>query len=310
MTFVQFVAKKSVIAIVGATAVGKTAFSLDLAETLNGEIVSADSRLVYRGMNIGTAKPTSAEQARAPHHLIDIINPDDDYSLAMYQAAAYTAINEIHARGKIPLLVGGTGQYVAAVLEGWSIPHVAPNQALRAELQAHADQHGALVLHQQLAAVDPEAARSIDLTNVRRVIRALEVFHVTGTPISILQQRQPPPYLITTFDLERPRDELYARIDARIDHMIADGLIEEVFGLVQSGYSWDLPSMASLGYAEFRPLWEGSATQESCVQQLKFNTHRFARKQGAWFRRLPNRHGLNANDTNLVEMALEIVHRR
>ncbi|MBP8252416.1 MAG: tRNA (adenosine(37)-N6)-dimethylallyltransferase MiaA, partial [Herpetosiphon sp.] len=207
-------AKKSVIAIVGATAVGKTAFSLDLAEALNGEIVSADSRLVYRGMNIGTAKPTAAEQARAPHHLIDIINPDDDYSLAMYQAAAYTAINEIHARGKIPLLVGGTGQYVAAVLEGWSIPHVAPNQALRAELQTHADQHGASVLHEQLAAVDPEAAQAIDSSNVRRVIRALEVFHVTGTPISILQQRQPPPYLITTFDLERPRDELYARIDA------------------------------------------------------------------------------------------------
>ncbi|MBA3469392.1 MAG: tRNA (adenosine(37)-N6)-dimethylallyltransferase MiaA [Herpetosiphonaceae bacterium] len=292
------------VALVGPTAVGKTALSLELAEALSGEIVSADSRLVYRGMDIGTAKPTAQEQARIPHHLIDIIDPADDYSLATYQTAVYAAIDAIVARGRRPLLVGGTGQYLAAVLEGWQIPHVPPQPELRNALLAQAERDGSAGLHQKLAQADPEAAAAIDSSNVRRVIRALEVFHVTGQPMSVLQTRQPPPYRTITLDLERPRPELYARIDERVGAMVHSGLIAEVLGLIRSGYSWELPAMSSLGYREFAGLWAGTATAADCISQLKFNTHRFARKQGAWFRRLPNRHVLPAGADNLLEQAI------
>jgi len=294
------------IALVGATAVGKTAFSLDLARALGGEIISADSRQIYRGMTIGTAKPTPAELARAPHHLIDIADPDDDFSLAMYQAAAAAAIADVIGRGNIPLLVGGTGQYLAAVLEGWQIPQVAPQEELRASLRAEAERDGAPALHRRLAEVDPEAAAGIDAANVRRVIRALEVFRVTGQPISRLQTRTPPPYRLLTIELERPRAELYARIDQRIDLMIQMGLIKEVFDLIRRGYSWSLPAMSSLGYREFQALWEGRSTAAACITELKFNTHRFARKQGAWFRRLPCYHGLPAAAPDLMRRALSV----
>lgn len=294
------------IALVGATAVGKTAFSLDLARALGGEIISADSRQIYRGMTIGTAKPTPAELARAPHHLIDIVDPAADFSLAMYQAAATAAIADVFSRGKLPLLVGGTGQYLAAVLEGWQIPQVPPQEELRASLQAEAERAGPPALHRRLAAIDPEAAASIDPANVRRVIRALEVFHVTGQPISRLQTRTPPPYRLMTVELERPRAELYARIDQRIDLMVQQGLIEEVFDLIRRGYSWSLPAMSSLGYREFQALWEGRLTAAACITELKFNTHRFARKQGAWFRRLPRHHGLPAAAPDLMQRVLSL----
>ncbi len=289
-----------IIAIVGATAVGKTAFSLDLAQALNGEIVSVDSRLVYRGMDLGTAKPTPAEQALVKHHLIDVVNPDQDYGLAIYQTDAYAAIAKIVQQAKQPILVGGTGQYMAALLEGWSIPEVAPNYELRARYEQQAALEGHIALHQQLQTIDPEAATAIDPTNVRRVIRALEVFEVTGTPISQLQRRKPPAYRMLTLDLERPRAELYARIDQRVDLMVQQGLIAEVWGLIRQGYAWELPAMSGLGYAEFRALWHGQQSASSCITQLKYNTHRFARKQGTWFRRLPNRVSLDARHSDLL----------
>ena len=294
------------IALVGATAVGKTALSLDLAASLNGEIISADSRQIYRELNIGTAKPTPAEQAQVPHHLVDIADPADEYSLAMYQQAAYAAIADVIGRGRMPLLVGGTGQYLAAVLEGWCIPAVAPQPELRTALYAQVEHEGAAALHEQLAQVDPVAAAAIDAANVRRVIRALEVFSVTGQTITSLQTRTAPPYQIITLDLTRPRAELYARIDARIDAMINAGLVAEVFGLIRRGYDWELPALSSLGYREFAPLWNGSASAATCITQLKFNTHRFARKQGAWFRRLPNYHHLPAAP-NLLVQAISVV---
>ncbi|NJN15229.1 MAG: tRNA (adenosine(37)-N6)-dimethylallyltransferase MiaA [Oscillochloris sp.] len=276
-----------VIAVVGPTAVGKTALAIELAQQRYAEIVSADSRQIYRSMDIGTAKPTPAEQAAAHHHLIDICDPDDPFSLATYQDLAYAAVNDIHDRGATALLVGGTGQYLAAVLEGWAIPRVEPQPALRAELEEQAAQEGAAALHARLAAVDPQAATQIAAENVRRVIRALEVYLVSGMPISAQQTRQAPPYRIRTLWLRRNRDELYARADARVDAMIAAGLAEEVGGLVERGYRWDLPAMSSLGYIQLRPYIEGQATLAQCVERLKFDTHNFIRRQGAWFRRLP-----------------------
>lgn len=276
------------IAIVGPTAVGKTAFALELACCLNGEIVSADSRQVYRYMDIGTAKQTPAQQALVPHHLIDVVDPNRDFSLANYQDLALAAIADITARGRVPLLVGGTGQYLAAVLEGWQIPRVPPQPELRAELEEEARKFGAAALHARLAAVDPTAAAGIGQENVRRVIRALEVYTVTGQPISAQQTREPPPYAIETRWLQLPREQLYARIDTRIDAMMADGLLREVRLLLEFGYGWDLPAMSSLGYIQFRPYFEQKATLAECVERLKFDTHAFARRQDNWFRRLPN----------------------
>lgn len=275
------------VAIVGPTAVGKTAWGIDLAQRMEGEIVSADSRQVYRGMDIGTAKPTPAEQRQAPHHLLDVVEPDEDFSLARYQDMAMTAIGDITARGRVPLLVGGTGQYLAAVLEGWNIPRVAPQWGFRAALEQEAREQGSMALHARLAHVDPPSAAAIQPTNVRRIIRALEVHHVTGVPISALQTRCPPPYHITTWWLTRAAPELYARIDARVDAMMEAGLLDEVRGLLAQGYGWHLPAMSGLGYIQFRPYFEGHATLEECVQRLTFDTHRFARQQKNWFRRLP-----------------------
>ena len=275
-------------AIVGPTAVGKTALAVALARQLGGEIVSADSRQVYRQMDLGTAKPTVAEQAAARHHLIDIRDPDEEFSLATYQALARGAIDAIAERGQAPLLVGGTGQYLAAVLEGWQIPRVAPQPALRAALEREATELGAVALHQRLAAVDPQAAAQIAPTNVRRVVRALEVYLITGSPISVQQTREPPPYAIRTIWLNRPRDEVYARADARVDAMVAEGLADEVAALVRRGYDWALPAMSSLGYIQLRPYIEGAASLAACVERLKFDTHSFIRRQAAWFRRLPN----------------------
>lgn len=275
------------IAIVGPTAVGKTELGIAMAQRLHGEIVSADSRQVYRGMDIGTAKPTPAERAAAPHHLVDLIEPDESFSLATYQDLALRTIADIVARGRMPLLVGGTGQYLAAVLEGWQIPRVPPQPDLRAALEQEAREQGSAALHMRLAQVDPAAAAAIAPDNVRRVIRALEVYTVTGIPISAQQTRQPPPYQIETLWLQLPRDELYARIDRRVDTMMQAGLLAEVGDLRTRGYGWDLPAMSSLGYLQFRPYFEGTATLDECIQRLKYDTHAFARRQGSWFRRLP-----------------------
>lgn len=275
-------------AIVGPTAVGKTALAVAMAARIGGEIVSADSRQIYRHMNIGTAKPTPAERAAAPHHLIDIRDPDEEFSLAAYQELALTAIGEIAARGRTPLLVGGTGQYLAALLEGWQIPRVAPQPELRAALEREAADLGSAALHARLAALDPAAAAQIPPTNVRRVIRALEVHAVTGEPISAQQTRVPPPFAVRTIYLTRPRDALYARADARVEAMLAEGLLAEVVALLARGYGWELPAMSSLGYPQLRPYLEGGASLEACVERLKFDTHSFIRRQGSWFRRLPN----------------------
>jgi tRNA dimethylallyltransferase len=221
------------VVIVGPTAVGKTRLSLRLAQEFGGEIISADSRQVYRGLDIGTAKPTLEERRRVPHHLIDVIAPDEPFTLAQYQELAYDAVADVLARGKLPFLVGGTGQYVKAVVEGWGIPRVPPNEELREELYRQAEIEGEETLHARLREVDPMAAQRIDYRNVRRVVRALEVYLETGRPISELQRKKPPPYRILQIGLTLERQELYRRIDERVDRMVEGGLVEEVRGLVE-----------------------------------------------------------------------------
>jgi len=272
------------VAIVGPTGVGKSRLALRLAQTLNGEIVSADSRQIYRYMNIGTAKPTPRELSLVPHHLIDVVNPDEDFSLSQYQQLAYEAIDDIQRRDKLALLVGGSGLYVWSVVEGWGIPEVPPNTELRHSLEREAVEVGKDKLYQELMKVDPVAAQRIDPRNVRRTIRALEVYRTTKTPFSQLQYKQAPLFDILIIGLTADRAELYRRVDLRIDEMIKRGLVAEVEKLVDMGYDFNLPAMSGIGYKQIGMFLRGELTLEAAIQQIKFETHRFVRHQYAWFR--------------------------
>jgi len=266
--------------IVGPTAAGKTALALRLARDFNLEILSADSRQIYRQCDIGTAKPSPAELAVAPHHFIDVANPDEILTLAQFQEQAFALIAAIHRSGRLPALVGGTGQWVQAVVEGWGIPRVAPDLPFRAQLETE----GGPALHAQLVAVDPAAAQKIDPRNVRRVIRALEVFHKTGIPISVHQQKNPPPYQIVQIGLTMPRELLYQRVDWRIDKMMELGLLAEVRRLAEAGYGWEQPAMMGLGYQQLGQYLRGEISLDEAVALIKKETRRFIRQQYNWFR--------------------------
>ena len=271
---------KKLIAIIGPTAVGKSRLALYLAQSLDSEIVSADSRQVYRYMDIGTAKPSKDELSLVHHHLIDIIRPDEDFSLAQYKQLAGKAIEGIIQRQRIPLLVGGSGQYVWAVVEGWGIPRVPPNPALRQELEVKAARGGGEELYRQLESINPAAAAGIDRYNTRRVIRALEVSQIKNTTP---QPSKSNPYDSLIIGLTLDRTELYRRIDARVDRMIKQGLVEEVAGLVEKGYRLELPSMSGIGYKQIVHYLKGKTTLEAAVQQVKFESHRLVRQQYNWF---------------------------
>ena len=269
--------------IIGPTGVGKTALALDLAERLNGEIVSADSRQIYRGMDIGTGKPAPDQLSCVRHHLIDRVDPDQSYTLAEYQAEAYAAINDIFSRGRQPLLVGGTGLYVRAVTDGLQIPAVPPNAELRAQLAGRAAREGSGSLYEELKQIDPEAATRIDPRNVRRTIRALEVYLSTGQKFSVAGKTEPPPFAVRRLGLTLPRGELYRRVDGRVDEMIARGWLDEVRALVGK-YDWGLPALSSLGYPQMGAVLRGKMTIEDAAREIKHHTHRFIRHQYAWFR--------------------------
>lgn len=278
-------AKPALVVIVGPTAVGKTGLSIELAERCSGEIISADSRLFYRGMDIGTAKPTPAERARVPHHLIDVADPDENWSLAVFQREARRLIQEVNRRGKLPFLVGGTGQYVRAVYEGWKIPAQQPNWELREVLQNWGEQVGAGALHRRLAVIDPQAARKIEPNNLRRTVRALEVIFMTGERFSDQRRRSPEsPYDVLIIGLRRPRPELYDRIDARLDAMLEAGWLEEVQALLQAGYTPDLPGMSAIGYPQLAQVLQGDRSLEEAVVEIKRITRRFVRRQANWFK--------------------------
>ncbi|OFX27217.1 MAG: tRNA (adenosine(37)-N6)-dimethylallyltransferase MiaA [Armatimonadetes bacterium RBG_16_67_12] len=271
----------------GPTAVGKTALAVLLAERMAAEIVCADSRTIYRGMDIGTAKPAPELRRRIPHHLLDVADPHEMFTLADYQRLARQAINAVRDRGRLPLIVGGSGLHIGAIVDDLVIPPVSPDSALRRALEAEEREHGPGHLHARLVALDPAAAAHIHPRNVRRIVRALEVTLLTGRPISAQQRRRAPTGPVVMVGLAADRSSLYARIDARVDEQVAAGLVEEVRGLLSQGIPEDAPAMGGLGYKEIAGWLRGTYEYEEAVRRLKRNTRHFAKRQLTWFRRDP-----------------------
>jgi tRNA dimethylallyltransferase len=294
----------SLAAIVGPTSVGKSKLAFRLAQAFDAEIVSADSRQVYHYMDIGTAKPSPEERALIPHHLIDIVDPDSSFNLALYQQLAYKAIDDIQRRGRLAILVGGSGLYVWSVIEGWQIPKVPPEPEVRFELEQKAMRGGVMALYKELQRVAPLAAQGIDPRNVRRVIRALEILRA-GVPSSQLQQKRSPPFQTLIIGLTTDRGDLYQRIDSRVDGMIKQGLVEEMQSLLRRGYGFDLPAMSSLGYKQIGHYLRGKMDLPQAIQRIKFETHCFARHQYAWFR--PNDKRIRWFDIEVEESIKRLV---
>jgi tRNA dimethylallyltransferase len=293
--------KPLLVAVVGPTAVGKSDTAIRLAEQLGGEIISADSRLFYRGMDIGTAKPSLADQSRIPHHLIDVANPDEVWSLALFLRAVREIIPQIFFdHHHLPFLVGGTGQYVFSVLEGWNLPIQAPDHGLRRILDQMAIDHGKLMLYKWLEMMDPKAAGDIEPNNVRRTIRALEVIFLTGERFSTQRLKGESPYHSIMVGLTIPREELFLRIDQRIHRMLQQGFIEEVKTLLDQGYSPDLPTMTAIGYREIIAYLSGKLTKEDAIEQMRRSTKQFVRRQKTWFKeRDENIHWFNAGEDDV-----------
>jgi tRNA dimethylallyltransferase len=289
-------ANPDVIAILGATATGKTGRAIQIAREFGGEVVSVDSRYLYRGLDIGTAKPTPAEQAMVPHHLIDILDPTDEYSLALFQRDAMLAIGEIVERNRLPVLAGGSPLYVRAVLEGWRIPEAPPDDAFRKQMQAFVDEHGAERLHRHLQEIDPIAADRTPPRNTRRVIRALEIHHQTGRRMSDLEGKEPPGWNILKIGLHIERAELFERIDRRVDQMLEQGLVQEVRELLEKGVPADCTAMRSIGYQEVVPYLRGEYDEAEMAERIRFATHRYVRHQLTWLRKTPGIHWINALD--------------
>jgi len=293
---------KRLVAIVGPTGIGKSRLALHLAGLFSGEIIGADSRQVYRYLDIGTAKPSPEERARVPHHLIDIIYPGEDFSLALYQKLAYRAIEDIHHRGKLPFLVGGTGLYIRAVLEGWKIPEVSPDPQFRYNIEKRASEGGADDLYEELARLDPEAARKIDRRNVRRVIRALEVYARAGGPFSKLGRKEPPDFEYYVIGLTADRAALYEMVDRRVDEMMERGLVNEVEKIRKMGYDFTLPSLSGIGYRQVAQYLKGEMILPDAVRKIKTETHRFIRHQYAWFKLTDEKiHWFDARRPDFIE---------
>lgn len=278
--------RSRIIVIAGPTAVGKTALGIKLALAIGGEVVNADSRYLYRGFDIGVAKPSPTERRGVPHHLIDVLPPDGAMSLARYQDLAMTAMAQIVARQRVPLLVGGTPLYINAVVEGWRIPRVPPNPRLRAALEAEAAEDGIAALSERLRAVDPVAAARSG-SNLRRIVRALEIYQATGLPMTAQEGKGPPPFDACEIGLTMPRETLYQAIDDRVADQIARGLVAEVRTLLESGIRPEAPAMTSLGYRQLLPYLRGETSLDEAVARIRFDTHRYVRHQETWLRRNP-----------------------
>ena len=296
------------ICVVGPTGVGKTVLAVELGRRFGGEVVNADSRQVYRGMSIGTAKPTADERAAAAHHLVDILDPPENFGLGLFLECAGGALRDIRERGRLPIVCGGTGQYVWALVEGHRLHEVPPDVEFRAEMEAEAERLGAAALHQRLAAIDPARAEALDARNVRRVIRALEIHHVTGRLPSELKPVATQGNDALVLGLTMPRDALYRRIDERVDRMMEEGFLREVEELRAGGLAQGPGPLDSPGYRELGLYLEGELPLDEAIGRTKTQTHRLARRQYGWFKPGdPRIRWLDATDPELAERASEAV---
>lgn len=300
--------KKPLIVIGGPTACGKTGFSIRLAKEIGGEVISADSMQIYRYMDIGTAKVTPEEADGIPHYLIDELNPDEEYNVMLFQQKAKAYMEEIWAKGRIPILVGGTGFYINALLYDNDFTETENDSSYREECYRIAKEEGAEVLYARLQEIDPAYAKNIHANNVKRVTRALEYHYLTGQKFSehnAEQKEKESPYNAAVLLLTMERETLYARIEQRIDLMMEQGLLAEVKGLLEKGYSPDLVSMQGIGYKEFVPYFRGECTLEEAVVQLKTNTRRFAKRQLTWFKRQIDGLWIDMSKTDWVDAMAE-----
>lgn len=304
---------RPLIVLTGPTAVGKTALSIKLAKEVGGEILSADSMQVYRGMDIGSAKIRPEEMQGIPHHLIDVLEPDQEFNVVVFQRLCRQALEGIYERGHIPILTGGTGFYIQAVLRDIDFTENPENTDYRRQLEQLASEKGSQVLHEMLKEVDPEAAQAIHSHNVKRMIRALEFYRLTGQKISEHNEREaerPSPYRYCYFVLSDDRETLYRRIEERVDRMLEEGLVEEVRGLMDRGCHRDMVSMQGLGYKEILDFLAGEITLEEAVYRIKIGTRHFAKRQLTWFRRENDVIWLNKPDYGYDEEKILAVIRR
>jgi len=301
-------AQPPLLSVVGPTGVGKSALALSLAASYRGEIVNADSRQVYIGMDIGTSKPSLPDRQQVPHHLFDFVDPGTRFNLQWFLALARTKIWEIHQRGNLPIVVGGTGQYMHALIEGWETPNVPPQPAYRERLYELEERNGAGFLFQWLANTDPVTAKRLSPKNIRRIIRALEIAHFARTPSSTLRKQQPPPYRILVLGINtKSRTELYQLIDTRVDGMLDSGWLGEIKHLLELGHTKTNSALATMGYRELSDYLDGSLTLEEATTLVKFAHHRLARQQLTWFKPSdPQIHWLISGE-NLVVNASDLV---
>lgn len=299
--------KKPLVVLTGPTAAGKTQMSIALAKALDGEIISADSMQVYRHMDVGSAKIRPEEMEGVPHHLIDVLEPVEEFHVVKFKEMAEQALSEIYKRGHIPILVGGTGFYIQALLYDIDFSQGDQDTSYRTELEQYAGEYGAEALHDRLRTVDPESAERIHAHNVKRVIRALEFYEQTGMPISKhneTERKKTSPYQFAYFVLNDARERLYARINARVDAMMRDGLVEEVRNLKASGCTRELVSMQGLGYKEILEYLDGEITLEEAVYKLKRDTRHFAKRQITWFKRERDVIWINKQDYHYDEQVM------
>ena len=310
--------KKPLIVLTGPTAVGKTSLSIALAKAADAEIISADSMQVYKHMDIGSAKITEEEMEGVPHYLIDVLEPSEEFHVVRFQKMAKEAMEKIYSKEKIPILTGGTGFYIQAVVKDIDFSQDTEKSSVRAELEKTAEEKGGAYLHQLLEQKDPESAQKIHPNNIKRVIRALEYYELTGEKISLHNEREGEklsPYNTAYFVLNDRRDRLYERIDRRVDQMLEKGLVEEVRRLAQMGYTRDMVSMQGLGYKEILAYLEGECTLEEAVYILKRDTRHFAKRQLTWFRREKdviwvNKPDFEYDDKKILEYILENCKKR
>lgn len=296
--------KEVIVVIVGPTAIGKTDVAIDLAKILDGEIISADSMQIYKYMDIGTAKPTIEERQGIPHHMIDVVAPDEEFSVAQFQQQAKKLIQDIRQRGKLPIVAGGTGLYINSLIYPMDFTDAAEDHDFRERMRALASEKGNEYVYKKLYDIDPDTAQRLHYNDIRRIIRALEVYHLTGKPMSHYNQNfktADKPYNSIIIGLTMDRSKLYDRINRRVDIMLEKGLIEEVKGLLKMGYNKNLTSMQGLGYKEIVTYLEGKRTLTESAEILKRDTRRFAKRQFTWFKRIKDIQWINRDDFNSKE---------